>query len=395
HVYGGFAGTETQLSERDWVANVTILDGQADGRVVTVSAGHEISTIDGFTIRNGSSPNGGGIYCLYAAPTIANNTITGNSSYYGGGIYCYYASPTIDNNTITGNSASYYGGGVYCSYASPTIANNTITGNFVLFNGGGGIYCSSSSPTIANNTITGNHGGYRGGGIYSGSDCSPTIANNTITENSASSSGGGIYCGGSSPTIANTIVAFNSSGIYKEGSGTPVLRYNCVYGNTAYNYSGLTDPTGTGGNISTDPLFVQTPSPGPDSVWGTADDEPGDVHLLADSPCVDAGDNAYAIGDYDLDGNPRVVDGDADDVAVVDMGAYEYEYSPVIGAADFDADGDVDLADFAQFARCFGGPENPPASQCEVDADLDNDDDVDADDFVIFEQNLAASGPSA
>ncbi len=314
YVYGGFAGTETQLSERDWVANVTILDGQAGGSVVTVRAGHEISTIDGFTIRNGSSS-------------------------YGGGICCEFGSLTIANNTITGNSADYGGGGISCiDFSSPTIANNTITGN-------------------------------------------------------SADDGGGIYCYYASPTIANTIVAFNSSGIYNGGTDIPVLRHNCAFGNTAYDYSGVTDPTGTDGNISTDPLFVQTPDPGPDSVWGTADDDPGDVHLLEVSPCVDTGDNAYVTGDYDLDGNPRVVDGDVDAVAVVDMGAYEY--SPVIEAADFDADGDVDLADFAQFTRCFNGPENPPAPDCAVDADLDNDDDVDADDFVIFEQNLAASGPSA
>ncbi|MBN1514255.1 MAG: right-handed parallel beta-helix repeat-containing protein, partial [Phycisphaerae bacterium] len=336
-------------------------------------AGHEISTIDGFTIRNGSSSYGGGIYCYDASPTIANNTITGNSADDGGGIYCSVASPTIANNTITGNFAGSGGGGIWCVYASPTIANNTIAGNSAGF--GGGIECWSdfdSSPTISNNTIMGNSADHSGGGISCDWYSYPTIANNTITGNSASyygggiccsgtafdyppyptianntitgnfaGSGGGIYCEYAYPTIANTIVAFNSSGIYKEGSDTPVLRYNCVFGNTAYNYSGVTDPTGTDGNISTDPLFVETPEPGPDSLWGTADDDPGDVHLPAVSPCVDAGDKPYVIGNYDLDGNPRVVDGDADDVAVVDMGAYEYQ-------VDCNLNGQPDAGDILQ-----------------------------------------------
>ena len=37
HVYGGFAGTETQRSQRNWSANLTILDGNQAGSVVTAS----------------------------------------------------------------------------------------------------------------------------------------------------------------------------------------------------------------------------------------------------------------------------------------------------------------------------------------------------------------------
>ncbi|MBN1489895.1 MAG: hypothetical protein JXA69_08260 [Phycisphaerae bacterium] len=32
--------------------------------------------------------------------------------------------------------------------------------------------------------------------------------------------------------------------------------------------------------------------------------------------------------------------------------------------ADFDADGDVDLADFSIFTACFNGPSRPPAAGC-------------------------------
>ena len=37
------------------------------------------------------------------------------------------------------------------------------------------------------------------------------------------------------------------------------------------------------------------------------------------SPCVNAGNNAYAIGSSDLDGKPRIAGG------TVDVGAYEYQ----------------------------------------------------------------------
>jgi hypothetical protein len=51
----------------------------------------------------------------------------------------------------------------------------------------------------------------------------------------------------------------------------------------------------------------------------------GDYHLHPISPCIDAGDPDYAAGpnETDLDGNPRVLDGNGDAVPVIDMGAYE------------------------------------------------------------------------
>lgn len=61
--------------------------------------------------------------------------------------------------------------------------------------------------------------------------------------------------------------------------------------------------------------------------------------------------------------------------------------------ADFDGDGDVDTADFSQFAACFGGSFNPPAPSCPagVNADLDGDSDVDAADFALFAQAFTGS----
>ena len=387
------------------IANNTITGNRGSYYGGGLSLDHSSATIANNTITgNGTSDYGGGLYLRYSSPTIANNTIEGNDAGRdGGGLYLHGSSPTIANNTITGNIADY-GGGLYLDYSSPTIANSTITGNSAKY--GGGMYLEKSSPTIANNTITGNGAEDYGGGLYldgssyycsptiannviagNGADyggglclygssyyCSPTIANNTITSNGARY-GGGLYLysspatianntitgngapyGGGlclyygSPTIVNTIIAFNSSGIYRypEEPGTPTLRYNCVYGNTAYDYEGLTNPTGTDGNISDDPLFVQEPDPGPDAEWGTEDDEMGDPRLLFGSPCIDAGDNdgvppdtADLDGDsdtaeplpLDLAGNPRFLDdpltadtgsAGAAGPPVVDMGAYEF-----------------------------------------------------------------------
>lgn len=336
-LWGGFAGTETNLAQRDWVTNKTILDGDKAGSVVVSPSGLTATArIDGFTIRNGIG------------------TLSASSGYRdGGGIHVTSSSPTIANNTITANTivgqTNGYGGGICCLDASPTIVNNTIAGNSITvpWNGyGGGIYWTwSSSPTITNNTITGNTASY-GGGI-----CDVTSL---------------------PATIENTIVAFNSSGIYSSSLGILTLRYDCVFGNTAYNFSGVTDPTGTNGNISADPLFTRQTSPGPDGIWGTADDDFGDLRLRSGSPCIDAGDNARVPADMlDLDGDgntteplpfdilrgarfvddPATADTGNGTPPIVDMGAYEYipdcngNGVPDTQEPDEDGDGTIDACD--------------------------------------------------
>ncbi|MGB9624753.1 MAG: hypothetical protein ACPMAQ_07810 [Phycisphaerae bacterium] len=54
-------------------------------------------------------------------------------------------------------------------------------------------------------------------------------------------------------------------------------------------------------------------------------------------------------------------------------------------AVDFDADGDVDLADFGTFQACFNGPNRLPSRSGCAPADLDGDGDVDLADFGAFQ----------
>jgi hypothetical protein len=52
--------------------------------------------------------------------------------------------------------------------------------------------------------------------------------------------------------------------------------------------------------------------------------------------------------------------------------------------SDFDGDGDVDLADFAEFQTCVLGPDFPQTDPLCADARLDADPDVDLDDFAVL-----------
>ena len=54
-VYGGFAGNESALSERDFSTNVAVLNASWKGSAVMIANCPSATTrIDGFTIRNGS-----------------------------------------------------------------------------------------------------------------------------------------------------------------------------------------------------------------------------------------------------------------------------------------------------------------------------------------------------
>jgi hypothetical protein len=84
-VYGRFAGTETDRSERDWVANPTILSGDigvaADTtdncyHVVTNTGNDSTTVFDGFTVTGGhatgSQESGGGMGNNHSDPLVVN-----------------------------------------------------------------------------------------------------------------------------------------------------------------------------------------------------------------------------------------------------------------------------------------------------------------------------------
>jgi hypothetical protein len=233
----------------------------------------------------------------------------------------------------------------------------------------------------------------------------PTVVNCTFggTLDPYGVPGPGMHNSDSSPTISNSIFWSDTTvgGIDDYGSSSPVVTHSCVKG----GYPGA-------GNIDTDPRFVRAPNAGPDGQWNTDDDDYGDLHLLPDSPCIDAGTNAAVppdSADLDADGNTtEPVPLDADGLArfvdhsatpdcqwapgtcgtppIVDMGATEYQSLCLCG--DIDGSGGlVTLSDFATFALCFGLPApNPPdcdqaAFEC---SDLDGNAVVELGDFATF-----------
>src|SRR5262249_43253794 len=87
-------------------------------------------------------------------------------------------------------------------------------------------------------------------------------------------------------------------------------------------------------NLSANPQFVRSPSVGADGIWGTIDDDYGDLRLQPTSPCIDFGYNTYVPAGVTTDagGNARLIDipGVRNPGAIVDFGAYETQ--PVLAA---------------------------------------------------------------
>ncbi len=132
------------------------------------------------------------------------------------------------------------------------------------------------------------------------------------------------------------------------GGGSPTITYSDIRG------------LGGGTNIDEDPNFVD-----PDAF---------DFHLLPGSPCIDAGDNFYALYSLDWDGDQRIIDGDGDGTPTVDMGMDEVPLASCIG--DFDLDGDVDGSDMSQFAQNY--------AVASLQADLNEDGSVNELDIELF-----------
>jgi hypothetical protein len=217
--------------------------------------------------------------------------------------------PELTHCSFVGNHADgsadeegqAYGGGMYNASSSPFLLGCTFTENGVSapFDAcGGALYNDdASTPWLFNCAIVRNAAGSdaglgRGGGICGGA---LHLTNSILNGNWADLQGGGIH--GGSPTVVNSI----SWGNHPEEiwGGTPTVTYSNIQG----GYEGE-------GNIDQDPLWV--------------DAEGGDYHLGIGSPCIDAGTNdAMLLPEYDFEGDPRVLDGDGDGLAVVDMGIDE------------------------------------------------------------------------
>ena len=403
----GLSSSDTLFSRNRVLRNsgdaIYAIDWRADRSLKPVIEGNEIAD-------NGGRAYSGTPY-LYAA--LIGNLIRGNAD----GMYNCWG-PVIDN-MIIGNGCGR--GIITVGQSEYPIAGNTIVGNnglsvlstdhgatilrnTIAFNKGGtaAVYCWDGRAVVSGNLIVGNDlsGWEFGSAIFVSSPHGTTIAGNTVVANISGSSGAAISCYWSDARarLMNNIIYGNlgPSGAQlasRADLGFLILSFCTVQGGKAAVFALEPDTVIWGpGNIDADPRFVD---PGHWDDNGTpadpADDKfiTGDYHLLPGSPCIDAGTNDVDDPDTpevetlpatDFAGIRRVIDGNLDGTATVDMGAYEYL------PGDVNYDGKVNVLDLLNVRNSMG--RDPASSPAARKADLNADGRVDVPDLIAARNAL-------
>lgn len=176
--YGGFAGTESQLAQRDVVANETILDAGGVERAVFVMNGATNTRIDGFTITNAIMA-GGGPHVTFAGSALTYNGVD--------------ATNTVANCRIANNGPGGHGN-VFLQASSPHFVNCIFEGNqspgvsvCLLVNDG-------SQPLIEHCLFRNNGGAgnsHHGSLAVRGGNSHPIVVNCRFEDNSAPGGAGG------------------------------------------------------------------------------------------------------------------------------------------------------------------------------------------------------------
>ncbi len=367
-LYGGFAGTEWVREDRDWVTNVTVIDGRqsssSGNRVSHIMFGENNALVDGFTIQEGRAVTGnasnyvegGAMYIRNIANmTVRNCIFTMNTAivqsddtYARGGAISALNSTTTPNNLTIENCVFRYnavtigagdvgfGGAIYANGPGSVVIRNTIfDANSIAQNANGSTEASGGAVNVYNgraltvvnslfhdNSLvssgTANGGAIRANDDSGAADTSVTITNCTFSQNSAKNGGAIANLGTTNTTIVNSILyANNATNVWNNtrqlyddtGSGTITATYSDIQMTNTSVFPGT-------GNINADPLFV--------------DANNNDFHLTANplsmqiSPCIDAANDSVAPA-TDLDGHTRF-DVPVYGSAVADMGCYEFVY---------------------------------------------------------------------
>ncbi len=375
-LYGGFAGAETALSERNLSDNVTILSGDIGQpnvmtdnsyHVVTGNATDATTRFDGFNVTAGqadaeSDDCGGGMWNDKGSPKVVNVTFSHNYAKQGGGMCNENSSHPVVKDVVFNENQAVQGAGLAnLAQSNPILARVSFTANQASQQAGA-LYNDRSSPVVSHSVIQDNQANEGGAMVnivsqafYSHLIIHGNIANRaavmlnrqseprlnhvTISGNAATTDSG-IVNVNSRMVIQNSILWDNHAVTAKKAE-EPIN--DDANSRTVISHSIVQSTTfGKGTNKNKNPLFIKPVD------FSAATLGNGDLHLQATSPAIDMGNNDNISSDLadidlpegdgsieqkvslDVDYQPRVSDGNGDGKLEVDAGAYEYSAAPAV-----------------------------------------------------------------
>ncbi|MEM8897758.1 MAG: choice-of-anchor Q domain-containing protein, partial [Bacteroidota bacterium] len=314
-IYGGFAGTEDKLNERDWEANLTILSGAIGSSSFTDNSWHIVEArdiedyfiLDGFIIRDGyadgsgAERHGAGFQMVDVAKAeIANCSFINNQALRGNGgaIDMFNTRAEISYSSFYDNTARGDGGAIYVHKTSSSVSIDIckFQRNISTEEEGGAIYADGTRQRMVSSLFIDNEA-EQGGAVYVGNVGVLDVLNGTFSRNKARTKLGDALRVRGTTSVLNSIFWGNETDgpISVDGTGL-IINYSLIEG----GYPGIN-------NLNKNPRFVH---PGGD-----------DFSLLYYSPVINTGLTSGSILADDLAGNDRISG------TAVDMGAYEFAIS--------------------------------------------------------------------
>ncbi len=298
--------------------------------------------------------------------TIRSSQFNGNAARSGGGAVAIFDTATVamESSDFTDNVGPNDGGAVFVSAgaAQVSVLGCTFSANQALEASAVRAFVNASgSFTVRDSLFSGNAANFatcdfRGGNFvvercrFVGNTANGSVAvihtidaqslriDGSLFTNNLSTEGGVVYTRNvvGLATIRNTTIAHNitlngnQAGIRVDAPLTLELRNTILWGNgNAFNTPPFPQITfGSAATVDAQFCIIQNGFAGSGNTSGDplfADSANGDFRPLEGSPAIDSGSNAAVPGTLttDLEGHGRILDGDANAVAVVDRGAFE------------------------------------------------------------------------
>ncbi|HTM20525.1 MAG TPA: hypothetical protein VL172_08460 [Kofleriaceae bacterium] len=298
--------TANALVQGNLVRNNTTGDGGGGIRV-----SHKPTQFIDNIIRDNEASVGGAIDMDNDSSQIHGGQMTGNHASSGGAVHMVLApwNGGLIEDVLIQNNRAYRGAGIFLeqNYQPITLRRLRIIGNHG--GKGGAIHFSGTNFVLSNSVLAGNDADHLGGAIYAAQDRPWTDVDTAappsstvgvfqflvIHGNQADDAGAVLYkesphqmriedsilFDNTGPTTVTVVAPDPSDSDPAPSPVPPTWRYNDLM--PGGSFEGMSDPTGSDGNIAANPMFV--------------DAGDGNYHLTSGSPAIDAADPAITDPD--------------------------------------------------------------------------------------------------